>query len=171
MAKNWREHLIPALRVIIGDVGATYEFSDDRLEELMTVSMLMLMEDIDLENDYTINTIESSISPDLVEEGDTVAQTLLLLKAACFLEKSTLRSRSLIAGLRARLGGSRGAELSTDRSPDALKILMSDGFCQMYERSLLQAKMGNRRTVRAILGPFHSNNFSAENVAGRNSRL
>lgn len=160
------DEAIPMVRVLIGDVGSTLTYSDDRLEELLCVSAkIILTESLDFDYDYTVVISTHSISPDPTVNGDNAFFNFVCLKAACFADLSTYRTKSAISGLIAKMGP---AWLDTkDHLKGFLDILNTEGGpCKAFEQLKKEFMFGNANICRVILSPFVSNDFDPQSLSG-----
>lgn len=159
------DEAIPMVRVLINDLGATLTYSDDRLEELLCVAgKIILTESIDFDYDYTITVSTHTISPDPVTVGDNAFFNFVCLKAACFADVSTYRTKSAVAGLIAKMGP---AMLDTkDHLAGFLNILNTEGGpCKAFEQLKKEFMFGNANICRVILSPFVSNDFDPSSLS------
>lgn len=155
----WQDEMIPTLRVLINDMGAEPTYSDGRLEQTLLVAARMV--NMDLGYDYTISVELVTISPDPVDELDETFTNLTVLRAGCFIDQSTLRTKAAISGLVARCGP---ATLDTSGYLDGFKAIFENGLCSLYEQMKKEVIFGNSAICRAILGPFKSNDFDPINI-------
>ncbi len=153
---------VEILRVLLGDLGPTPEFTDSRLERLLFVAALQVDNEVHLRHKYTIKPSYQTIEPDPLSLDDFAFLNLTCLKAACIADVSKLRTEAMRAGIRAKLGP---ALLDTDKRTDGFNILLSKGPCAAYEEAVTQWKFSNFNFARVILSPFVSNTFDPENLS------
>lgn len=159
------DEAIPMVRALIGDVGPTLTYSDARIEEVLCVAAkIMLTESLDFDYDYTVTVSTHTISPDPITVGDNAFFNFVCLKAACFADMSTYRTKSAIAGLIAKMGP---AMLDTkDHLAGFLNILNTEGGpCKAFEQLKKEFMFGNANICRVILSPFVSNDFNPDSLS------
>lgn len=149
----WSETLVIMLRAIIGDLGDTPTYSDERLETLLMVAASYVLTDLD-SSAYEINITEGTITPNPVEYKDTTFINLTVLKAACLADQSTFRTKALLEGIRATAGP---ASLIIQGNLSGFKQLLEIGPCKAYEDLL---NSGTTATfIRGVLSPFTSDSI------------
>jgi len=154
----WCSDLVPMLRVIINDVDEdNYSYTDARLQELLVTAAQLVIVDIqNLDTTYTVDITEQSITPDPTNPRDDVFINFLVLKAACMTDEGNFRSKALAAGIRARCGP---ATIDTMQYLAGFRDLMNFGPCKSYETLKYEYMFGHRANVKAVLGPFVSNDY------------
>lgn len=156
------DEAIPMIRALIGDIGATLTYSDDRLEELLCVACkLVIGENINFDYDYSVVISTHTLSPDPIDNGDTAFFNFVCLKAACFCDQNTLRSKSAISGISARMGP---ATLDTTGLLAGFLKILEQGPCKAYDQLKMEYTFGNSGICRVILSPFVSNEFDPQNL-------
>ena len=162
---SWQDETIPMLRVLINDLGETPDYSESRLEELLLVAASYVSREIGFANDYTVSITSCTISPDPTDKsGDGLDfMNFIVLKAACIVDQSTLRTKAALAGLKAQFGPAR---LDTLQHLDGFKILMEQGPCATYEQLKMEYMFGNDHYVKGVFSPFVSNNFDPASLTG-----
>ena len=160
----WADVMLPMVRILINDYDdANYEYSDDRLIQTLVVSAQLVNQEIDFSTSYTINVPLVTISPDpTTGTVDDAFTNFVVLKAACFMDLSTFRTKAALAGLKAKLGP---AVLETMEHLNGFKQLITIGPCAAYATLKNEWMFGNNVVVEAILSPFTSNNFDPQNLA------
>ena len=119
------------LRHLIDDTAST-DYTDERLIELLYVSSVYV--NLELGSGYSINICSQTITPDT----DSTFNTMVALKAACLLVRST-QSTYAKCDFSVTDGPST---VSLKGTADKLKD-SADGFCAQYERAKLAYLMGN----------------------------
>jgi len=159
---SWPDVIIPMVRILINDYDNTsYEYSDDRLLDTIVVAAQMVNQEIDFTTTYTINIPLVTISPDPITAPDDAFINFTTLKAACFIDLSTFRTKAALAGLKAKCGP---AVLETVEHLRGFKELLTQGPCAAYKTLKNEWIFGNAQVVEAILSPFVSNNFDPRNL-------
>ena len=90
----WEIELVAITRVLINDLDATQVFTDARLQQTVSTAALMVAQEIDLGQAYTITGSPSgTIDPDptLADTRDDIATILFPLKAACIIDQNRLQ--------------------------------------------------------------------------------
>jgi len=147
----WQDDMLTILRVLINDTDCgSPEYSDDRLFNVLIVAAHYVVDEISFDNDYTVDISARTISP----TPDASFINLVVLKAACIIDKGNMRLAAMSAGIEARCGP---ATMRTLRRMDGFKILLDNGYCAAYEHAKLEHKMG--RSIEAILSPFINSDF------------
>lgn len=154
------------VRAFINDLDESdYEFTDERLEQLISVAAKLV--NMDLEKTYTINVTSPAITPDPVTELDEIFVNLLVLKSACMIDHGNMRVKAALAGLTAKAGP---ASISVGGEHfKALQTIVEQGPCKMYAEVLKDYKFGSGVIGHAIMGPFISNTFDPNNLSYFNS--
>jgi hypothetical protein len=166
MSTKFFDEAIPMLRVLINDLGTggSFTYSDVRLEELLCVAAkLVLSENFTFDYSYSVYVSTHIIDPDPITVGDNAFFNFICLKAACISDVGTLRSKSPLAGIIAKMGP---ASLETRNHLDGfIKILEVDGGpCKSYEQLKTEYMFGNPNICKVILSPFVSNDFDPQNL-------
>ena len=167
MANVWQDEMVLMFRVLINDMTSTPTYTDQRLEQILAVAALYVVQDITFDNTYTISIIPVSISPDPVEANDSAFMNFVILRAACIADQGLLRSKALISGLKARCGP---AVLETMGHLDGFKELITIGPCAAYDKLKKSYIFGNAELIKAVLSPFVSNDFSPDSLNIGHSR-
>lgn len=127
------ENSLIILRHLVDDLDETsLDYTDERLIELLYIAATYT--NLEIGTAYAINVCSQTISPD----PDTVFNTLVALKAACLLSRSTQNSYAKY-DFKVTDGPS---SVDLKGSADKLKI-SADSFCNQYERAKLAYLMGN----------------------------
>ena len=159
----WQNEIITIVRVLINDLGPTFNYSDSRLQQLSAVAAQYVQFDVSLDNKYLINIVYPTITPDptILNPKDDIFISLTALKAACLVDQSTYRTKAALEGIRAALGP---ASLSVGGNLSGYKNLLDQGPCAMYEKLTLRWDISNATAIRAIFSPFIGNNFDPQNL-------
>ena len=94
---SWQGQLSTITRYLVDDIDSTkYKYSDSRIETTIVVASQFVTLEVDLENTYTINVEQCSLSPDPTDAGtkDDAFINLVCLKAASIIVGSEVRSES-----------------------------------------------------------------------------
>ena len=139
------------------DANNTY--SDTKIDQLISVAARYVLIDLNLDNqDYKVDVTTNTITPDPTAEGsrDETFISFIALRASCFLDQSTFRTRATTEGIRAGLGP---AQLNVSGNLSGYKTLLDVGPCGVYEYLKQQHNIGNATAISAVLSPFAGNNF------------
>jgi hypothetical protein len=112
--------------------------------------------DVVLDNKYTINVANPTISPDPTINDDDIFISLISLKTACIIDQSVLRTKAAMEGIRAALGP---AQLSVAGSLAGIKMIIEQGPCAAYEELVYHWDIKEATAIRAVLSPFVGNKF------------
>lgn len=165
---SWQEHLTTLVRVLINDLTEPYEFSDDRMLQVITVSAKYVQFDVNLDNKYTVDIITPNITPDPTVINDEIFLSLVGLKAACLFDQSAYRTKAAMEGIKTVLGP---ASLSINGAADAWESIIKHGACSVYDELTSHWDVANATAVRAILSPFAGNTFNPRAILRGNFRL
>jgi hypothetical protein len=153
---SWQIEIPLIVRTLINDLNDNPTYSDERIQQVVTVAAKYVQLDVTLDNAYDINVSASTITPDPVENKDDIFVSLVCLRSACIIDQSTLRTKAAMEGIRAALGP---ASLSVGGSLEGIKILLEKGPCQTYFDLTEHWSVGSAVTAQAILSPFVGNKF------------
>jgi hypothetical protein len=155
---SWQQELTIITRHWINDFSDPPTYSDERIEQLLTIAAQYVVAEVNLDTNYTIDINSPNITPDPTnpENKDVVFITLVGLKASCMLDQSSLRTKAAMEGVRAALGP---ASLSVSGGSQAYKYILDVGPCALYNQLKMEYEIGNSSIFRAILSPFVGNNF------------
>jgi hypothetical protein len=159
---SWTIEIPIIVRTLINDLGDQPVYSDSRLLQVITVAAKYVQFDVSLDNTYTINVVNSSISPDPTANDDSIFISLVSLKAACIIDQSTLRTRAALEGIRAALGP---AQLSVAGSLAGWNLILDKGPCAAYDELASHWDVKEATAVRAILSPFVGNKFDPRSLS------
>lgn len=157
----WQDEMTIITRTLINDFKDPYEFSDDRLQQLLTVSAKYVQFDVNLDHTYQVDVLNKNITPDPTADDDSIFISLVCLKAACMVDQSALRTKAALEGIRAALGP---ASLSVAGSLVGIKLLLETGPCATYEELTSHWDVKEATAIRAVLSPFVGNKFAPFNM-------
>jgi len=143
--------MIPIVRGMIFDMTAPYTYADARLEELLAVSAVLVIQEVDFSMSYTVDLSAVTISPDPSNDDDFVA--LVCLKTACMISHGEHRD----AAKQAISVKDGPAFVDTKDRAKHLGDLAEDA-CQAYARAKLNYQIGDGSVGRAIVGPYAAGN-------------
>lgn len=152
----WQEQLTIIVRTLVNDLDSPYEFSDSRIEQILTVAGKYVQFDVNLDYQYAIDVINQTISPDPTENKDDIFVSLICLKAACIIDQGTFRTKAALEGIRTALGPSL---LSVNGNLSGFKSIIQHGACGLYDELTSHWDVKNASAVRAVLSPFVGNKF------------
>ena len=155
----WDTELVEMVRVLISDLDTTETFADLRLQQTIATAAVLVAQEVDLGQTYTITVSPSgTLTPDptVAATRDNVAVALFPLKAACIIDTNKLQDATCTA-IRVRDGDS---EIDLRSSFKGYKDILEFGPCKTYE--VLKANINANRAFvgEAILGPFRSAEFA-----------
>jgi hypothetical protein len=157
----WQEELTIIVRSLINDwcsQNSNPEYSDGRIQQLITVAAKYVVKDVNLITTYNIDVVNIDITPDptSTEKRDEDFISFVALKAACMLDQSTFRTKAVMEGIKTSLGS---ANISIGGNLAGYKTILDAGPCSLYDALVLRYNIGDATAVRAVLSPFVGNNF------------
>lgn len=159
----WQLELPIIVRVWINDLEDQPTYSDDRIQQVITVAAQNVIREVNFTENYVVDVVNLTITPDptelSVKDNDFIALTAL--KSACILDQSTFRTKAVNEGIRTSLAS---ASLSVQGNLKGYQTLLEVGPCAMYSQLRTEYEVGNPNTCQAILGPFIGNKFDPRNT-------
>lgn len=152
----WQDHFTIIVRTLINDLDEPYDYSDQRIQQVVTVAAKFVQFDVNLDHLYNVDVVNSSILPDPTEDNDDIFISLTSLKAACIIDQGTFRTKAAMEGIRAALGS---ANLSIGGSTGGYKEIINHGACALYDELTAHWDVKNASAIEAILSPFVGNKF------------
>lgn len=153
---SWQTELTTITRTLINDLNEPYEYSDARIQQVLTVAGKYLQFDVNLSNSYNIDVVNNNISPDPTTNNDSIFVSLVCLKAACIIDQGTFRTKAALEGIKTALGP---ASLSIGGSLAGWQAIINHGACGLYEELTNNWDIRNATAWAAVLSPFVSNKF------------
>jgi len=154
----WEIEIPIIVRSLINDLASCPTYTDERILQLSVVAAQYVVKEVNLSKNYTIDIVNVNITPDPSEDAtrDTDFISFTALKAACFLDQSTFRTKAALEGIKTSLGP---ANLSVGGNLQGYKTILEEGPCSLYQRLLMDHNIGEATAVKAVLSPFVGNNF------------
>lgn len=152
----WQDQITIIVRTLINDLETPYQFTDDRIQQVITVAAKFVQFDVNLDHSYTIDVVNPNIIPDPTSDDDTIFISLVSLKAACIMDQGTLRSKAIMEGISTSLAG---ASLNISGSLDGWQAILKEGACGLYDELTSHWDVRNASAIAAILSPFVGNKF------------
>lgn len=153
---SWQNELTIITRTLINDLNEPYEYSDARIQQILTVAAKYLQFDINLDYAYAIDVVNSNISPDPTTNNDTIFISMVCLKAACIIDQGTFRTKAALEGIRTALGP---ASLSFGGTLTGWQAIIDHGACGLYDELTSHWDVRNATAFAAVLSPFVNNKF------------
>lgn len=153
---SWQNELTIITRTLIDDLDQPYDFSDNRIQQVLTVSARYLQFDINLDYSYVIDVINNTITPDPTTNNDTIFISMVCLKAACIIDQGTFRTKAALEGIKTALGP---ASLSFGGTLSGWQAIIDHGACAIYDELTSHWDVKNATAWAAVLSPFVNNNF------------
>jgi len=152
----WQTEIPIIVRSLINDFEETY--SNERIIQLTTVAAKYVVLDLNLNQDYNIDVVNNLITPDPCDNDnrDDTFVSFVALRASCFLDQSTFRTKAATEGIKTSLGP---ASLQVSGNLAGYKTVLDVGPCAIYEHLKQQHNIGNASAISAVLSPFVGNNF------------
>lgn len=161
----WQDDLTIIVRTLVNDLDTPYEFSDERIQQVLVVAAKFVQFDVNLDYLYTIDVVNSSIMPDPVANKDDIFVSLMALKAACIVDQGAFRTKAALEGIKTSLGS---ANLSISGATQGFKDIISHGACALYDELTAHWDVKNASAIAAVLSPFAGNRFDPRMIS-RNS--
>lgn len=152
----WQDETIITTRVLVNDLNTPYEFSDDRITQILVVAGKYVQFDVNLDYVYDIDVVNQTISPDPTVSNDSIFISLICLKAACIIDQSTYRTKAALEGIRTALGP---AQLSITGQSAAWRTMLEQGPCAAYDELTSHWDVKEATAIAAVLSPFVSNKY------------
>jgi hypothetical protein len=152
----WQDETIITTRVLVNDLNTPYEFSDDRITQILVVAGKYVQFDVNLNYVYDIDVVNQTIAPDPSVNKDNIFISLICLKAACIIDQSTYRTKAALEGIRTALGP---AQLSIAGQSSAWKIMLEQGPCAAYDELTSHWDVKEATAIAAVLSPFVNNRY------------
>ena len=140
------------IRNLIYDVGPTPTYSDDRLSDIFLTASWQVNNDLVF--GYDIDLEAETIDANALTNDSFV--NLATLKAACIIDRGSMRLAAAINGLEAKCGP---VNMKVARRADGFALLIDKGYCAAYAEAKLQYSFGNADFARGILSPFVNEEF------------
>lgn len=155
---SWECEIVTMLRFLINDTEQPQVYSDTRLESIILLSANYVQFDASWPTAYVIDMENATMTPDPTDPAhrDNDFISFLVLKAGCFVDQSTARTKALAEGIKAVCGP---AALTVTGNLYGFLKMLEVGPCNSYEVALKQFLYGDVRNIRAIMSPFVSNTF------------
>jgi len=143
--------MVPIVRGLIFDLVQPYSYSDTRLEELIAISAVLVIQEVSFDTSYTVDINAVSIAPDPAADDDFVA--LVSLRTACLISQGEHRDAAKKA-----ISVKDGPAFVDTK--DRAKHLggLAENACVAYSRSKLNYQVGDGSLGRSIVGPYNSGN-------------
>lgn len=152
----WQDELTIITRTLINDWNPPYEYTDTRIQQVLTVAAKYVQFDINLDHAYIIDVVNNNISPDPTLDNDTIFVSLACLKAACIIDQGTFRTKAALEGIRTSLGA---ASLSFGGTMAGWQSIIDHGACALYEELTSHWDVRNASAFAAVLSPFVNNRY------------
>ena len=153
---SWQTELTTIVRVLINDLTEPYEYSDNRIQQILAVAGRYVQFDINLTNKYTIDVVNKNIDPDPTEISDSIFTSFVCLKAACIIDQGTFRTKAAMEGIRTALGP---ASLSFGGSLTGWQAIIDHGACGVYDELTSHWDVKEATAIAAVLSPFVNNRY------------
>jgi hypothetical protein len=149
----WQDEMVPVFRHMIGDVGATPQYTDDRLQNQIVSAGYFVQTNVKLSRVYVHDLVTPDITPDpTVNPRDEAYINLVLLKAACMFYAGEAKVQS-----RKALSMRDGPSAIDGRGVVQCIKDLKDDFCKAYEDAKLEYQMGKLSPGAAIVTPYRVN--------------
>lgn len=162
---SWMVEMLATLRILINDFTVPPIYSDARLLQVLLVGAKYVTQELAFLQNYYVSVNDLMLDPDPTAPTtfDQAFANFVVLRAACFIDQSTLRTKAALAGIKAVMGP---ASLDTTGLLGGYVKVLENGPCASYEELKLQFSFGNPLICQAILSPFVNNKFDPQILAG-----
>lgn len=150
----WDTELPAMLRYLIDDNSSTPTYSDSRLKHLILTSAVLVRQDANFRNDYTVDLVTFTLSPDptLTDTREDIFVNLILLKAACLVSANDLKTSCK----HIRFSDGRSS-MDTTAAARSFQILFEKGPCTWYKEALKTYQLRGLDAVgEAIFTPIRT---------------
>ncbi len=158
---SWLPCLASLLRAHIGDLDEPPTYTDDRLGDILIAAAFEVSNSVTCIDVPTINFCGGSFSSNPFLYPSFV--NLWVLKAACMVDRSAIRTRALQDGIRA-VAGPASLEVKSGGIL-TYKVLFENGACAAYQDMLenlcFRAPMESAANCVQIVGTFVSEFYSS----------
>jgi len=142
----WQDECVPLLRGVFGDLGDTYEYVDNRLEEILVYAAHYVASEFNFANDYTVTIATSTITPDPTTSADKDFINLVVLRAAMMLTNYEYKTAStkayVIKDGPSSIDGKAVAEHKKQLAATAKRV---------YDNAVLLYRAGKAVSIAAVM--------------------
>lgn len=150
--------LIQITRGLINDLTASsYVYTDTRLEELISISAYLVVNEVDFSTSYTINVDLQQITPSPSLDMNFMA--LVGLRTACMVLQGDYITDSTKA-----ISVKDGPSTIDMRARIDHKKIIAETACKKYENAKIRYVAGDRSVGVGIVGPYNSGGSSSQNT-------
>lgn len=143
----WTTDWVEMLRYRIGDFASPQTYSNSDLLSTLAIAASIVVQEIYLSTQYTVDVDGESIVPD--PSGDNDFAVLTVLKAACMLDTANLIAKARISGISLKIGPSN---VSAD-GVNSAKTIKDLSACAEFDAAKAAYGFGNSLAGRLIIGP------------------
>lgn len=165
----WQDTMVPMVRQLISDFGATQTYADDRIESAIITAGFIVSHDYSFSTDYTFDLVDHDISPDPThpDTKDNLAVALIVLKAACILTVNSYQT-AVAGGISVRDGDTA---ISTTQGFGGYADIIKTGPCAAYKDLIDRVTIrGAMSKGRAVLSPYGIGNAAWGKIPGYEPR-
>lgn len=152
----WDTDLVLMVRVLINDIDSPQKYTDEYIERVIITSAMIIDAEISFSYTYAYDIEALTISPDPIENNDSVFIALVPLKATCILTQGEFK-KALGQGIKVRDGDSA---IDTSVGFRGYRDILEFGPCASYEKlkwSLIASgATGGGGVGKAVFGPYRS---------------
>ena len=144
---SWQTTIIPIVRGLIFDLVPPYTYCDIRLEELICISAVLVMQEVG-NFAYTVDLSAMTITPDPSDNANFVA--LVSLRTACLIAQGEHKDAAKTA-VSVKDGP---AFIDTKERAKQLGEVAEDA-CTNYSNAKYNYRFGDGTLGRTIVGPYN----------------
>jgi hypothetical protein len=159
----WQDDMIEVLRVLVNDLDSPPTYSDDKLERVLVVAALQVLQEVSFSQAFAVSLARGTIAPDptAAATADESFVNMTCLKAACIMD----RSSAIVAANRAVSAREGGSSFDLTGIFAAKVALLEKGWCAVYEDAKFEYKLGRVAVAgAAVMTPFRLYAFGEREV-------
>lgn len=156
----WNTVLPLMVRHLVGDLGSTEAYTDERLATAVTIAAILVQQEYDFDTSYTVDIEAPCLEPDPTDSAtlDYQACALFTLKAACIVMGGSYHS--------AVKGGVKitdwNSSIDTTGKITGYKDIIASGPCKAYSDLVNAMYLENRSGMgKAVLSPYSTGTDSS----------
>lgn len=150
---SWNTALPLMVRHLVGDLGSTEDYTDERLATAVTIAAILVQQEYEFDTTYIVDIEAPCLEPDPTNSAtlDYEAVALFTLKAACIVVGGSYHE-AIKSGVKVD-----DWQTSIDTRPriDGYKDIIASGPCKAYQ-TLLESMLWDYKAGKgkAVFGPY-----------------
>lgn len=153
----WNTVLPLMVRHLVGDLGVTESYTDERLATAVTIAAILVQQEYSFDTTYIVDVEAPCLEPDPTETAtlDYQAMALFTLKAACIIIGGSYHT-AIKSGVKV---DDWNTSIDTRPRIDGYKDIIASGPCKAYNELLTIMTWDNKSGKgRAVFGPYSESN-------------